>query len=625
MLDGMRSGAQSWAIKLAFGLIILVFIFWGIGSNTSSSGVVAKVNGEPITINEFQQSYTQMANEIKSVMPDITDEQLKAFALEQRVLQNLVIGKLFLSESKRLGLEISIAELRSALMGIPFFNDETGKFSQKIYEERLKAVGQTPAVFENSLRMDLLPQKFQEVLTSGISADPEIAKKMYAFQGESRSMDYVLYKLDLNAQKVSDEEAQKIYEERKSEYAVPAQISLEFINFTPELMADESTISENEVKDYYEKNKASFTSPEQVKARHILLMVNEKAPQKEVDIVLEKIKEIASKIKTEDDFIKMAKEYGQDGTKAKGGDLGWFSKEQMVPEFAEVAFTLAPATLSDPVRTQFGYHLIWVEDKKAAHEQAFADVQGDIRYKLAVNKVNASLQDTIDASIADLMANASMKEEAEKLHLKAENTGLVDAQTLIDNYGIRKSDIDILMGLNEGTVWDSPLSIKGELSVVKVVKNNKSTTKTFAEVKKEIIDEIKLKKAQENALTLAEKEVETFTTNPPKEIKTSVYFTREGQIKDLGPLPELAKAIFEASDNTWIKKAYLVDEGAIVARLNKVKQANLDNFKAEEKDILLNMQDAQKNMLFQAYILMLNQEAKVDILMPELFQNKKSN
>ena len=77
MLDGMRSGAHSLAIKVAFGLIILVFVFWGIGSNTSRSGVVALVNNEPITINEFQQAYNQMANELKNTLPDRTDEQMQ--------------------------------------------------------------------------------------------------------------------------------------------------------------------------------------------------------------------------------------------------------------------------------------------------------------------------------------------------------------------------------------------------------------------------------------------------------------------------------------------------------------------------------------------------------------------
>lgn len=215
MLDGMRSGAHSLGIKLAFGLIILVFIFWGIGSNTSRSGVVALVNDEPITINEFQRAYSQMANELKNALPDLTEEQIQKLGLENRVLQNLVIRKLFLTESKRLGLGVSTAELRDALTAIPFFFDDKGKFSSEVYAQRLKALGQSAATFENNLRLDMLPHKFQQVVTAGILGDINIARKMFAFQTEKRSMDYVLFPYDVDAQTVSDDEAKALYEERK--------------------------------------------------------------------------------------------------------------------------------------------------------------------------------------------------------------------------------------------------------------------------------------------------------------------------------------------------------------------------------------------------------------------------
>ncbi len=344
MLDGMRSGAHSFVIKIAFGLIILVFIFWGIGSNTSNSGIVAKVNGEPITINEFQQAYNQMANEIKSVIPDLTEEQLKSFQLENRVLQNVIIRKLFLSEAKRIGLDVSAKELRDTLMALPFFHDESGKFSAELYEQRLKAFGQSSAVFENNLRLDLLPQKFQEVVTAGVFGDKNIAQKMFAFQGERRSMDYVLFPFETDKQNVSDAEAKAVYEERKELFTVPAQVSLEFINFTPALMADENAVTVEEIKAYYDDNQAKFSAEEQVKARHILLMAEPDAPKSENDKILSRLQDIASQIKTVEDFAKMAQQYGQDGTKNSGGDLGWFGKSQMVQEFADVAFALPENT-----------------------------------------------------------------------------------------------------------------------------------------------------------------------------------------------------------------------------------------------------------------------------------------
>lgn len=622
MLDGMRSGAHSLGIKIAFGLIILVFIFWGIGSNTSSSGIVAKVNGEPVTINEFQQAYNQLANEIKAVIPDLTAEQLESFNLENRVLQNVIISKLFLAESKRLGIDVSAAELRDTLMGIPFFHDANGKFSADLYQERLKALGQTPAQFENTLRADILPQKFQELVTAGIFADKNIAQKMFEFQTEKRSMDYVLFPYELDKQSVSDEEAKTVYEERKDGYAVPAQISLEYISFTPALMADEDAVTAEEIQNYYTANQEKYTEEEKVKARHILLMVDQNAPKSESDKVLKEIQNIASQIKTADDFAKMAQKYGQDGTKNTGGDLGWFNKGQMVKEFADAAFTLPKATLSEPVRTQFGYHLIWVDDKKEARQIPFDEVKDSIRKDIAVEKVNANLTQTVDTAIAAIMADGNMQAQADKYHLKVSKTGLVPVASLLDNYGLRQSDADALAALANGSVWDSPMSVNGELAAVKVVENKASSVQSFEEVKADIIAELKLKKAQEAVKKTAEEAVKGFDKNLPAEVKTSSFFGRDGQIENIGLMPELAQAIFAADSKSWLKNAYISDDGAVVARLNQVKKAEAKDFAQIENDILLNMQEAQKNMLFQAYILMLNKEAKVEILMPEIFEKK---
>lgn len=622
MLDGMRSGAHSLGIKLAFGLIILVFIFWGIGSNTSRSGVVALVNDEPITINEFQRAYSQMANELKNALPDLTEEQIQKLGLENRVLQNLVIRKLFLTESKRLGLGVSTAELRDALTAIPFFFDDKGKFSSEVYAQRLKALGQSAATFENNLRLDMLPHKFQQVVTAGILGDINIARKMFAFQTEKRSMDYVLFPYDVDAQTVSDDEAKALYEERKELFAVPAQASLEFINFTPAKMADESAVTDEEISAYYENNKAKFSENEQVKARHILLMLDANAPQADADKTLAELKEIAAKIHSAEDFAAMAKEYGQDGTKANGGDLGWFSKEQMVKEFADVAFNLPKNTLSEPVRTQFGYHLIWVDDKKDAKQKTLDEVKDAIRHDVAVERVNTNLVETVDNAIASIMANGDMEAEAKKYHLAVTKTGLVDSALLAETYNLRQSDVDALLAMENGNVWDSAISLNGELSVVKLVEKKASSTRSFDEVKDNIIAELKLQKARESAKAKAVEAVKSFEKDAPANVKTSSFFGRDGQIEHLGPLPELAKDIFAADSKTWLKNAYISDDGAIAAKLNTIKLAEQSDFDAISNDIVLNMQDAQKNMLFQAYILMLNKEAKVDVLMPDIFQKK---
>ena len=161
MLDGIRANAQSWGVKLAFGIIILVFVFWGIGSYTGPKGYVATVNDMHITEIEFQKAYGSMEQNLRASYPDLTPELLKGLQLEQQVLQQLVMKKLLESEAGRIGLEISPYELRLAVQEMPYFLDKDGRFDKDEYLRVLKASGLTPAQFEAGLREDLLPEKLQ--------------------------------------------------------------------------------------------------------------------------------------------------------------------------------------------------------------------------------------------------------------------------------------------------------------------------------------------------------------------------------------------------------------------------------------------------------------------------------
>ena len=176
MLDGIRANAQSWGVKLAFGIIILVFVFWGIGSYTGPKGYVATVNDMHITEIEFQKAYGSMEQNLRASYPDLTPELLKGLQLEQQVLQQLVMKKLLESEAGRIGLEISPYELRLAVQEMPYFLDKDGRFDKDEYLRVLKASGLTPAQFEAGLREDLLPEKLQKLLTAGAWGSPEEAR-----------------------------------------------------------------------------------------------------------------------------------------------------------------------------------------------------------------------------------------------------------------------------------------------------------------------------------------------------------------------------------------------------------------------------------------------------------------
>jgi peptidyl-prolyl cis-trans isomerase C len=141
-------------------------------------------------------------------------------------------------------------------------------------------------------------------------------------------------------------------------------------------MEDQITISEEQMKDYYEKNKDKYVQKEQIKARHILLKTEEDA------------KEVQKELKEGKDFVELAKEKSTGPSKNKGGDLGWFPRGRMVPEFEKVAFSLKKGEISDIVKTKFGYHIIKVEDKKEEKPQSYEEVKDQIKNQLKKQQIH---------------------------------------------------------------------------------------------------------------------------------------------------------------------------------------------------------------------------------------------
>jgi peptidyl-prolyl cis-trans isomerase C len=154
-------------------------------------------------------------------------------------------------------------------------------------------------------------------------------------------------------------------------------------------------ITDDEIETYYKGHEDEFTNPESVKARHILLKVPEGADDKAWQEAGSKAEDIKKKLENGEDFVELAKKYSDDpGSKNKGGDLGFFTKGRMVPEFESAAFSLKPGELSDPVKTKFGYHIIEVKEKKAASTKTLTEVQAQIRQTLQREK-QQQLQDKL--------------------------------------------------------------------------------------------------------------------------------------------------------------------------------------------------------------------------------------
>jgi len=171
-------------------------------------------------------------------------------------------------------------------------------------------------------------------------------------------------------------------------------LSLE--KFITEKFVNKTAIPEKEIKQFYDSHPDMFKQLEQVKASHILIKVKPDATQAEQDEALKKIKEIQAKQKKGEDFAELAKNSSECPSSSKGGDLGYFSRGQMVPPFEAAAFALKPGEVSDIVKTEFGYHLIKVTDKKPESTIPFDQIKDRLAQYLKQEKVQKEIKETVE-------------------------------------------------------------------------------------------------------------------------------------------------------------------------------------------------------------------------------------
>jgi len=357
MKNTFASKISYFILTFMFLIITASFLFSNFDNfSLGSSKDAASVDGTPITLREFQMALNRQVEFFSQMMggKGMSEQQLEQMGIKQMVLNSLIQQKLMLNLGKQAGLDASLDEVKAEIKNMSYFktNDQ---FDVNLYKNMLQANGYTPSQFEEMVQNDLKQKKIETALNSLIVSENYL-QDMIRFKNQG--------------------------------------LKVEGIKITRQALAPLVTVSEKEIKDYladtthkknledyYNENLSRYNKPEEVKARHILI-------SGATDESLKKITAIKSKL-TVKNFSTVAKSETQDPSgKDNGGDLGWFSRGRMVPEFENVAFSIKEGQISEPVKTQFGYHVILVEGKKAEDKKELKQVEAEIA-QLLIQKTKA--------------------------------------------------------------------------------------------------------------------------------------------------------------------------------------------------------------------------------------------
>jgi peptidyl-prolyl cis-trans isomerase D len=410
MLDRMRRH-KGW-LKWSLVLIVLAFIAFYIPSfldnpaalGVSSNETVAEVDGVELTAGEFRLRYNQQVAAYRQAYgASMSDQLLRQLGIEQQILQGMIDEQAALAEAEAQGIRVSDEELARQIFAIPGLQ-ENGQFvGEARYEQILRSQNPplTKGGFEENLRRSMMIDKLRAALTDWMSvADAELDQE-FRQRNEKVKLQVVALTADAFRDKVTatDAEISAHYEARKAEYRVGEQRRIKYLLIDRDQLHAKTVIPANEVQAEYNRQIAQFQTPEQIRARHILLNTagkDEAAVRKQADDLLAQIKAGA-------DFAQLATKFSEDeASKVNGGDLDFFARGRMVAEFETAAFALQPGQVSEVVRTQYGFHIIKLEERRPAVTQP-------------LDAVRAQLEDGLKWARADAQVAARTTELAARI------------------------------------------------------------------------------------------------------------------------------------------------------------------------------------------------------------------
>ena len=487
MLQTIRDKFTGWIAIVFIGLLALTLVisFGNMEQTPLQDNVVITVNDKEITLFEFQEEFSNKLAEFQDLLGDEVPEVLEQ-TIKESAGEDLIIRVLLLDYLSNNGYRVSpeyVAELirtnESFQLG--------GVFIRENYEAILASQGVSVDQFENDLRLQLeINQLRRGLIETAFMTNAEFTQfielQMQERSGQMLIIDSSRFKDQVN---VDPSEVNDYYQNNIDLFQSDEELDVEYLEINIEDVAQQVQFSGDEIRDYYENNLDRFVSNEERKSSHILVAIDEDTTDEQA---AELIKEIQTKLETET-FEELAKQYSDDpGSAAQGGDLGWAETGLFVPEFESALFSMNVGDTSEAVKTDFGYHLIRMDDIKPGQQQAFEDIEYELELEYSRLLAEEELFELAD-QMADLTLQSynELSTVAEKMSLKKSN---LDAFTRTGSTFLHQDPEMVNILFSPGSIElgeNTPLFQIGDSVIVARAKAHRlPSTRDFVEVQGDI-------------------------------------------------------------------------------------------------------------------------------------------
>ena len=627
MLDRMRQH-QSW-LKWSLALVCLAFVLFyipdflrGTGADAAATDTVAVVNGHSIRADEFRRAYQSQMQAYRSAYGGQMSEQvLKQLGIDQQILQQLVDERAALAEAERVGVKVSDAEVAQRIYAIPAFLENGAFIGQTRYQQLLASQNPplTVSDFEDSIRRSLVMEKLRASVTEWLSVSDKELQDEYRRRNDKVKLAVVAFNADSFRPDVtaSDADVATFFEAHKADFRIPDRRKVKYVLIDIDAMRAKVNVSPADLNKAYNDNIQQFTTPEQVRASHILL----KTEGKDDAAVKAKAEGILKEAKGGADFAELAKKFSEDDSNSKnGGDLDYFSRGRMVQEFDTVAFNMQVGQISDLVKTQFGYHIIKLTDKKAGATRSMDEVKQQLTDQIQQERAQQQATDLATRLTNEIKKPEDLDTVAKKEGLTVQETGFFAKDEPILSVGSSPEMAARAFTMADGEVSPALRASRGFVFET-VTGKQESYIPKLEEVKDKVHDAV----IKDRAAALAKQkaaEVAAKLKDAPDfdkaakaanvEPKTTELIARDQPLPDIGAAPEIMDAVFKLNQG-GVSDVLSTANGAVVVKVLE-KSATSDQDFTSNKDTFRNeILDDRRNRFFSAYMVKAKQKMKIEL------------
>jgi len=509
MLQKIREHSQGWLTGVIVFVLCFAFGIWGLesylGTNTSSD-VPAKVNGRVVSQAELNSQYERLHQQQQVQLgANFVFDQKVEIQLKKQALDQLIMGQILVQSATKEGYRVTLDEVDRTLLTIPAFQIN-GKFSRERFREVLGNILYTEQAFLNDLRINMLIDQVRLGFVTSAFALPAEVEAAIKLVNQKRDLSYLIVPVTRfnNPNQVTDKEALAYYQQHQAEFTMPEQVNIEYVALSLPQLAAQLHFSEAEMQEFYRNNLGNYTRPIRWHVAHILIKVPKEASSQQLADAKAKADAIAQRLHAGESFAKLASISSDDVVSAKNnGELDWFSPGMVDPTLEKVVAQLKqPGDISSPTKTKYGFSIVKLLDTQKPEVLPFKEVRAQVEKALAQQKAEQAFANDSDKLSNLTYANPGTLDVAAKaLNLQVKTTHLFDRNGGQDEITSNPKIIsaafsaDVLQGNNSGIIELNP----DTLLVLRVKQHKLVSLRPFAEVRRQVIQQLSLQLAEQKA------------------------------------------------------------------------------------------------------------------------------